>query len=487
MTSGFKEVQSVTTKLLQFTALPLLNAEHLLELLSVVHDVFDSIIATARGLEHKLNGIIGVVDLPMINIQVALQTFIQTIVVNVIVTADTNENTQNDINYSLLGVVDGIQLLIDTVYNLLSGIRTLPGNDLAKSMSCLEGIVQTILSISENLLQSLSEFLLNFKLKSRDNVIMSELIMALTQSLNKLAQNLSDPVTSVVKELLEPTLLTIISKLKGNIRSVTESSLILIKNISNPINVLIETFTDSQKTATRTLTTISYITRTMPSTVLSLSDEIKSLNGNTIGSQSTFNVALSNTIASFHSLTSYLTLITSYGFNNTVRNTQKLLSDTQIVLLLLATNAQTLIDTATQAISQSLIYSLRSKQLKETNEIQVVLKESTMKISLLLENVVKVNLRAMQTLIIGVTQALRKVLTDYGKTLAVIAMAIGESLGDISNVIGELLSGSNNGHFSSDLTGLLNDAIKCFKMVVDNVENLRIFVRKTFKAIESNV
>lgn len=477
MTNGFKEVQTVTRKLLQLTALPIINAENLFQLLSVVHEVFDKIIATARGLEHKLNGIIGVVDVPMINIQYAIQSLIQTIVVNVIVTADTSENTQNNINYSLLGVVDGIQLLLDTVYSLLNGIHTLPGNDLAKSILCLEGIVQTILSVTENLLQSLSEFLSNFKINSSDNVIMPKLITALTNSLNKLAHELNDPVTSVVKKSLEPTLLAIISKFKNNLNSVTESSLNLIKNISNPIKGLLATFTDSQTMAKRTLTTIPYITRNLPSSILSLSNEIESLNGNTIGVQSTFNVALSNTIASFHSLTAYLTLITNYGLTTTTGNTSKLLSDTQIVLILLATNAQTLIDTTSQAISQSIIHSLSSKDLKGIGEIQVELKDSTIKISLLLENVVKVSMRAIQTLLIGVTQALQKVLHDYGESLGLVAVSIGQSLGDLTNY----------GNISTVISGHLNDAVKGFKMVLDNVENLRIYVRNTLKAIESYV
>src|SRR5262249_50698299 len=115
MANGFKEIQLVTDKLLQSTTLPTLNSENLLNLLSVVHDTFDSIIATTRGLEHKLNGVIGFVDLPIVNIQIALQTLIQTIVVDVVITGDTRATTQNDINYALLGIVDGIQLLMDKV------------------------------------------------------------------------------------------------------------------------------------------------------------------------------------------------------------------------------------------------------------------------------------------------------------------------------------------------------------------------------------
>lgn len=473
----------MTTKLLKLTALPTLNAENLFNLLSVVHDVFDDIIATARGLEHKLNGIIGVIDVPMINIQIALQTLIQSIVVNVVVTTDTGATTQNDINYALLGVVDGMQLLLDTAYRLLSGIVTLPGNDLAKSILCLEGIVQTILSITENLLHSLREFLLHFKIDTSDNFIMPKLEVALTASLNKLARNVTHPVTSIVKESLEPTLLAIIVKLKGNVSSVTESSLNLIENISNPINGLLATITDSQKIATRTLTTIPYMTRTIPSSMLSISNEIRSLHGNTIGVQSTFYVALSNLIASFHSLTSYLTLITRYAFATTVHDTLKLLSDTRIVLLLLATNIQTLIDTATQAISQSVIQSLR---LNGINELPVSLKESTMIISLLLENIVKIHMRAMQTLLSGVSQALRTVLTDYSQSLVSVAVNIKHSLGDLGNVIDDMLTGSI-GSITTDSTGRLNDAVKGFQMVVDNVDNLRIFVRNTFRAVESYV
>lgn len=486
MANGFKEVQSVTTKLIQRTALPTLNAENLLKLLSVVHDVFDIIIATARGLEHKLNGIIGIIDLPMINIQIALQTLIQTIVVDVIITTDTRNTTQNDINYSLLGLVDGIQLLLDTSYRLLSGIVTLPGNDLAKAMLCLEGIVQTILSITENLLHSLREFLFNFKMDSSvDGFIMPKLEVALTNSLNKLARNVSHPVTRIVKESLEPTLLAIIAKLKGDLNSVTQSSLNLVKNISNPIDDLLATIIDSQKFATRTLTSIPYIMRTIPSSMLSLSNEIKLLNGNTVGVQSTFNVALSNQIASFHSLASYLTVITSYGFSTNVRDTSKLLYDTQIVLVLLATNVQTLIDTATQATSQSLIHSLSSKHLKQIGEL-VALKESILKVSLLLEDIVKVHLRAMQTLLSGVSQALRKVLTEYSDSLVLVSVNMKHFLGDLGNVIEDVLTGSI-GSVTTDSTGRLNDAVKGFKLVVDNVDNLRINVRNTFRAIESFV
>lgn len=481
MASGFMEVQSATTKLIELTALPTLNAENIFNLLSVVHDVFDVIIATSRGLEHKLNGIIGVIDIPMTNIQIALQTLIQTIVVNVIITGDTRDSTQNDINYSLLGVVDGIQLLLDRAYRLLSGIYTLPGNDLAKSMLCVEGIVQTILSITENLLHSLRKFLLNFKIDTSDNFIMPKLEVILTNSLNKLARNVTHPVTSIVKETLEPTLLAIIVKLKGNISSVTESSLNSIKNISSPINDLLATIIDSQKIASRTLQTIPYITKTMPSSMLSISNEIKSLSGNTIGVQSTFNVALSNAIASFHSLTSYLTLITSYGFTPVVTtaspDTSKLLADTQVVLLLIATNIKTLIDTTTQAISQSLIHSLQFKSLKEIDEFQ----ESTMKISFLLENLVKLLVRAMQTLLNGVSQAIRTVLFDYSQSLLLVAVNIKHYLGDLGNVLEDVLTGS----IEADLVGRLNDAIKGFKVVLDGVNNLRIFVRNTFRAIGS--
>lgn len=490
MANAFKEVQSVTIKLLEFTAIPTLNAENLLKLLSVVHDNFDVIIGTSRGLEHKLNGIIGVVDLPMINIQVALQTLIQTIVVNVIITTDTSNTTQNDINYSVLGVVDGIQLLLDTAYSLLSGIVTLPGNDLAKSMLCLEGIVQTILSITENLLHSLRKFLSNFKIDSIDGFIMPKLEVALTNSLNKLARNVTHPVTSIVKESLEPTLLSIIVKLKGNLSSVTESSLNLIKNISNPINDLLITIVDNQNIATKTLTMIPSITRTIPSSMLSISNEIKSLHGNTIGVQSTFNVALSNTIASLRSLSSYLSLITTYGFTTgddvAVDNTPKLLSDTQMVLLLLATNIQTLTDTATQAVSQSIIYSMRPKNLREIVEQRDALKESVMKIPLLLENIVKIHMRAMQTLLSGVSVALRKVLTDYSESLVLVAVNIKHCRGDLGNVIEDMLTGSI-GNISTDSTGRLNDAVKAFKMVVDNVDNFRVNVRNTFKAIDSFV
>lgn len=491
MANGFKEVHIATSKLLELTALPSLNAENLLNLLSIVHDVFETIITITRGLEHKLNGIVGVIDLPMINIQIALQTLIQTIVVNVIIVSETSDAIQTVLNYSLLGVVDGIQLLLDSVQSLLGGIVTLPGNDLAKSMSCLEGIVQTILSITENLLQSLRYFLLDFEMNSVPNVIMPELVKALTNSLNKLADEVNEPVTSVVKELLEPTLLHIISTLKGNMTSVTESTLNLIKNINNPINGLAAAIAGSQKSAARrSLITIPYITRTVPSSILSVSHEIQSLNGNTIGVKSTFNVALFNVIESLNSLTAYLTIITGYGFTSTVHSSTKLLSDTQTVLLLLATNVQTLIATATQAISLSLIHTVRSKSLREMGEIQIVLQslqESATRISLLLENVIKVTLQAMQTLLNVVSQAVRRILREYGESLRVVAVSIGHSIGDFSNVIKEVFTGSTNTVASTDLNEKLSDAAKAFKMVVDNVENLRIYVRNTFKAIESLV
>ncbi len=484
MTSGFKDVQSLTTKLLEITAIPTLNAENLLNLLVVVHDTFDIIIATARGLEHKLNGIIGSVDLSMTNIQIALQNLIQTIVVNVIITGDTRNTTQNDINYSLLGMVDGIQFLLDTSYRLLSGIVTSPGNDLAKSMLCLEGIVQTILSITENVLHSLREFLKNFKIVSSDGgYIMPKLDVELTNALNKLASNVTHPVTRIVKESLEPTLQAIIVKLKRSLSSVTESSLNLIENISTPVNDLLATIIDTQKIiATRTLSTVTYITRTIPSSVLSITNEIQSLQGNTIGVQSTFNVALSNTIASIQSLSSYLSLITSYGFTTKIGvtvSTSKLLSDTQVVLLLLATNIQTLIDTVTQAISQSLMHALHSKQqLKDWTS----LKELTMKISHSIENVVKVIMRAMQTLMNGVSQALKQVLPDYSKPLLLAAVNIKHTLGDVDNVIEDILAGSI-GHIPGS-SGRLNDAMKGFKMVLGNVDNIRINLRNTFSLIE---
>lgn len=477
----------MTTKLLSLTAMPTLNAANLLNLLAMVHDTFDGIIATARGLEHKLNGIIGIVDLPMINIQVALQTLMQTIVVNVVITDDTRDATQNDINYSLLGIVDGIQMLLDASYRLLSGIVTKPGNDLAKSMACLEGIVQTILSITENLLQSLRDFLSNFRIDSTDDYVMPKLEMDLTNSLNKLARNVSHPVTSIVKETLEPTLLSIISKLKTDVNSVTDSSLNLIKNISIPINDLLATIIHSPNIARTTLVSIPHITRTMHSSVLSMANEIKSLRGISIGVQSTFNVALANTISSLPSLTSYLTLITRHAFTtkNGVQDTPKMLSDTQIVLLLLATNIQTLVDTATQAISQSLIKSLHSKNhLNEIDEQSVSLKESSMKISLLLENVVKVHMRAMQTLLSGVSYALKNVFPKYSEALLIVAANIKNTLGDLGNVIEDMLTGSI-GHIDEMSAVRLDDAIKGFKMVVDNLDNLRMNVRNTFRALES--
>ncbi|XP_037036382.1 uncharacterized protein LOC119074377 [Bradysia coprophila] len=484
MTTGFKDVKLLTSKLLDLAAQPTWNAENLLNLLSVVHDTFDVIIATARGLDHKLKGVVGVVDLAMVNIQVALQTFIQTVVVNVIITGDIRDNTQNDINYSLLGVVDGIQLLLDTSYRLLNGIVTRSGNDLAKAMMCLEGIVQTILSIIENVLHSLRMFLMNFKIRSTDAAyIMPKFDVALTNSLNKLASNLTHPVTSVIKESLEPALQAIIFKLKDNLDSVTGSTLDSIKNISQPISDLVATIVDSQKIAIRTLTTIPHIVRTMPPSLLSLSNEIKSLHGNTIGVQSTFNVALSNTVASFHSLTSYLTLITSLGFTSKVgmANKSKLVTNTEIVLLLLATNIQTLIDTSTQAIGQSLIQSVNSKGVAQRGDL---LKESTTKISLLLENVVKIHLRAMQTLLNGVSQALRTVLNEYSESLVSVAVTIKHSLGDLGNVMEDVLTGSM-GNVSGNSAGRLRDAVRAFKMVLDNLDSLRINVRNTLRAIES--
>lgn len=463
---------------------PTLNAENLLNLLSVVHDTFDIIIATARGLDHKLRGVVGVVDMAMINIQVALQTLIQTVVVNVIITGDTRDSTQNDINYSLLGVVDGIQLLLDTSYRLLNGIVTRPRNDLAKAMMCLEGIVQTILSIIENVLHSLRMFLVHFRIRSNDaGFIMPKLDVALTNSLNRLASNLTHPVTSIVKESLEPTLQTIIVKLKGDMDSVIESTLDSIKNVSQPINDLVATIADSQKIAIRTLTTIPHIVRTIPPSLLSLSNEIKSLRGNTIGVQSTFNVALSNTISSFHSLTSYLTLITSLDVapKTGMAHTSRLLKNTEIVLLLLATNIQTLLDTSTQAISQSLIQSADSKEVAQRRDLL----ESAKKISLLLENVVKIHLRAMQTLLNGVSQALRTVLSGYSESLVSVAVTIKHTLGDLGNVMEDVLTGSM-GNVSENSAGRMTDAIRAFKMVVDNLDSLRINVRNTLRAIDSH-
>lgn len=483
MTTGFKDVQALTGKLSYLADRPTLNAENLLNLLSVVHDTFDVIIATARGLDHKLRGVVGVVDLAMINIQVALQTLMQTVVVNVIITGDTRDSTQNDINYSLLGVVDGIQLLLDTSYRLLNGIVTRPGNDLAKAMTCLEGIVQTILSIIENVLHSVRMFLTHFKIRSNDaGYIMPKLDVALTNSLNRLASNLTHPVTSIVKESLESTLQSIVVRLKGNMDSVIESTLDSINNVSQPITNLVATISDSQKIAIRTLTTIPNIVRTIPSSLLSLSNEIKSLHGNTLGVQSTFNVALSNTIASFHSLSSYLTLVTSLGVTPkiAVANTSKLVKNTEIVLLLLATNIQTLIDTSTQAISQSLIDSLHSDVAQQRRDL---LKESTTKISLLLENVVKIHMRAMQTLLMGVSQALRMVLSDYSESLVSVAVTIKHALGDLGNVMEDVMMGTI-GNVSEQSAGRMKDAIRAFEMVVDNLDNLRINVRNTLKAID---
>lgn len=489
MVSGFKDVQSLTRKLLELIVLPSLNAENLLNLLVMVHDTFDVIIATARGLEYKLIGIIGSIDMSIINIQMGLQALIQTIVVNVVLTDETRNTTQNDINYSLLGIVDGIQLLLDTSYNLLNGIVTRPGNDLAKSMLCLEGIIQTILSITENLLHSLKSFLLHFKMDASNGHFMPMLNVALTNSLNKLARNISHPVTSIIKESLEPTLLSIIVKLRSNAGSVAESSLLSIQNISNPINDLLATIINSPKLAAMTLTSIPHVTRTLHSSMLSVIEEIKSLPGHSIGVEATFNVALSNTVGSLPSLISYMAVIASHGFTNinAVVDTPKMLEDTQIVLLLLATNVQTVIDTAIQAISQSLTKALHAKNVAAIDEESFTsLGESSAKISLLLENIAKIHLRALQMLLSGVSYALKKVLTKYSESLLLVATNLKSSLGDVNSVIEDMLTGGAVGNVShSTSTTRLDDAMRAFKMVLDNVDNFRINVRNVFKAVES--
>lgn len=171
--------------------------------------------------------------------------------------------------------------------------------------------------------------------------------------------------------------------------------------------------------------------------MMSVSNEIQSLNGNRIDVKSTFNVALSNIVGSLHSLVTYLTVLTGYGFTSAVHSTPKLVSDTQTVL---ATNVQILIDTATRAISQSLLHTRRSIGLIEIGDI--VLKDllvSATKMSLLLKSLVKVHVYAIEKLLNGIDRAIRRVLGVFIALLTVVIVAFGNILGLLGSLIGALL------------------------------------------------
>lgn len=439
-------------------------SENVLSLLTSIHDVFDGISETTNALETSLNGIVGCVDLAVIDVQIAVQVLIEAFISN----CDVLEKVENRSDAAMASAVYCLSSAIKTLLTSMSDLaeKIMASEEIVdvNAVNALQIIVQTILNIVDRVIYSI-KYVQVFDIEGVDPNL---------EKLSLIIQRLANQRLNFVSKI-SPTIVSPISEVLDSLRSNIEQ---LPLRTGKGIEKLVETITRVENTVheKNIAPAITSILNTLQPMLLNISNAIHSIEGITDSVKYSTDVSLENLIATIKCLISYIAITTN--ILPTVE-AETIGVNIQKILCFIASNIQTLIDGITITVERTLIDLIcLSPQIdkvlleKQLLELQKLMEP----VILTLEHIIRTSIQLVQNII------------------SLASCAIGDMVGVITDDMNQLIK--NLDRIVNELSGSVVDSRQLLTPDnrVDNVvdtsvsthENIFSICIKAFEEVSRN-
>lgn len=467
---------------------PSFFAENLLSLLWDIHDVFDVISETTVILESSLNGLVGCVDLAVLDVQIALQVLVEAFISNCDVLAYRENRSDGAIVSSVYCVSSAMKTLVTTMSDLadkiLISMEIVDGN----AITGLQNIVQTVFNIVDRVMRSLKSI----------NILDLNDVDPNLEQLSVVIQRIANQRLHFIPKLAD-TILSPISVIMDTLRS---SMKYVPLSTNDSMESLIESLTTIQDIVPekQIIPTVIMLLNTLQPDLASLSNAIHSIHGITDSVAYSTDVSLQNLMSIIKCLTYSITLLTNILPTIEPAAVGRHL---QSILCFVVSNIQTLIDGITLAVDRVLVDLMCAPATidklvldKQLTELQSLIEP----VILTFENIVRTSIQIVQNLLrlgactLGDTVAdlianMNQLINSLGRIvneLTVPIVSTKQLLSTVeSTVVGDRLSEPETTLSINE--NVLSICITAFEGVAQNLVKLRNYVNESIKQIHRHI
>lgn len=453
--------------------------QHLLALLSTIHDVFDAISEITTMLEGSLNGIVGCVDLAVLDVQIALQVLVEAYISN----CDALTEMENRSDEAIASAVYCLSSTMITLLTTMSDMaeKILIAEDIVdvNAVTGLQMIVQTILNIVDRVLYSVK----------RLKVIDLEGIEPSLEKFSLIIQQLSNERLNFVSKV-SPSIISPISEVLGSLESnMDQLSLMTGKRIDDLVTAVASVEeTVKEKNISSEISSVLIYLQPMLS---KLSAAVHSIKGISDSSAYLTDISVQNLMATIKCLTYYFSIITK---ELPTIESALIESSLQSVLCFIASNIQTMVDAVTLVVQKALIdliclsptidKPLLEKQLLELQssmEPVILLLEEIVRTSIeLLQNILSLGACAMADVAPYVIDDLNKLINTLGHIVNKVTKSVVSSK-QLVNPDNQLEDEGNTTLSNQD--NFLYICMRNFEGVAQNSLKLRVFLNQSIEQV----
>lgn len=441
---------------------PTSSAENLLALLSAIRDVFDVISETGNNLENSLNGIVGCVDLVVLDVQIALQVLVEAFISDCDALAGTEHRSDEAITSAVYCLSSAIKMLLTSTSDLIEKISISTETIDANAVTGLQMIQQSILNIVDRVLYCVKRItILDLEDVKPSLEKVSLIIQRLaTQRLNfvtKISPLIITPITDVLNEL------------KSNVDQLPQMTRKNIDNLVTALASVEETVNERNISAT-----ITSLLDTLQPMLGELSRAIHSIHGITDAIAYSTDISLQNLMATIKCLAYYITVASKML---SMIQTTEIGGNLQLMLCFIASNIQTLVQGVTLAVERALIDLICMSPTidKVSLEQQLLQLQASMEpIFLMLENVIKTSIELVQNILSLAASAMSDISPDL---IGAMNMLINNLQRIVKNIMASALDTKN--------TAVDGNQIETDPSTVSSINSLSLCTT-TFEAVAEN-
>lgn len=452
---------------------PTSSAGNLLELLSSIHDVFDAISETTNMLESSLNGIVGCVDLIVLDTQIALQVLVEAFISSCDFLAETEDRSDEAIASAVYCLSSAIKTLLTSMSDLVEKILVSPEIIDANVVTGLQMVVQTILSIVDRVL---------FCLK-RAKVIDLDGVEPSLEAFSLIIQRLANQRLNIgakISPMLIAPLSEVMDSLKSNIDQLPLMTKNNIESLATALTIVEETVKEKNISATITL-----LLDTLQPMLVQLSYAIHSIQGMTDVVAYSTDISLQNVLSTVKCLSYYIAIATKM----LTLESAAIGGNLQSMLCFIASSIQTLVDGVTVAVERALVDLICMSPTidkilleKQLLELQGLMEP----IILTLENVIKTSIELVQNILSLAACAINDLSTDLIDDMNMLINNLRRIVKDIMESplsAREQLVGDSQIDKTTGTSTVLSICVKSFEGVALNSIKLRVFLNASIAQI----
>lgn len=456
---------------------PTSSAGNLLELLSAIHDVFDSISETTSLLEGSLNGIVGCVDLVVLDTQIALQVLVEAFISNCDALLKIENRSDEAMASSIYCLSSAIKTMLTYMSELVEKVLMSTERIDANVVTGLQMVVQTVLNIVDRVLYCLK----------RVKVMDLEGVEPSLEKFSLIVQRLANQRLNIVSKI-SPMIIAPITEVMESLQlNIDHLPLMTRKNVDSLVTALSHVEdTVHEKNISATITSLL---DTLQPMLAQLSLAIHSIQGISDAVAYSIDISLQNLLSTVKCLAYSIAIVTKML---PTLETEAIGENLQSMLCFIASSIQSLVDGVMVAVKRALVDLIcmsptMDKLLLEQQLLQ--LQAAMEPVILTLENVVRTSIELVQNV-------LSLAACTMGDTTPDLIDDMNVLINHLHRIVKDILESAlnsrempiednriDNESGTSTNENVLSVCIKSFEGVARNTNQLRVLFAKSIDQI----